>query len=75
MDPGLSPKFGGILTRLPGLGGFSASKVVVDDPIFAYPKVGLSQGRSMTKQENTGDYEPDSLEKHLDSLLARITQK
>jgi hypothetical protein len=75
LDPGLSPKFGGILTRLPGLGGFSASKVVVDDPIFAYPKVWLSQGRSMTQQENSSDYEPDYLEKHRSSLLATILQK
>ena len=74
MGPGLSPQYGGRQTRLPGWGGFSVIEVV-DDPIFVDPNEWLSQRGSMTQQQNSGDYEPDSLEKHLDSLRAKILQK
>jgi len=59
---------GDIQARLPGA---LVGEVVVDDPIFFDPEVRLCQPGSMAQQKNSGDDEPDSLEKHGYSFLAR----
>jgi hypothetical protein len=56
--------------------GFTAGKVVVFDPVLADLQVGLGRRRRLAQQQqNSGDYEADSLEEHQNPLLARILQK